>query len=207
MEKLLLWRKNQTIYWSLRKKGTSLHRLKLSAILKSWNLRMLHKLLLFWKVFQYRLESCKKENVVDVWARRTVRPIKTIISVIVPWCRGFIHAFFTIWVKLVYHVYASVGTNVGDIALWEVGSRERLVLRNFKVWDLSSCSMPLQVWYFNYHLCKTQISSNFSFESETSIFLLEIQTALVKDPGVSVNCITWSPDGSLFGKLGWTTGH
>ncbi|CAH9092059.1 unnamed protein product [Cuscuta epithymum] len=61
-----------------------------------------------------------------------------------------------------------VGTNVGDIALWEVGSRERLVLRNFKVWDLSACSNPLQ-------------------------------TALVKDPVVSVNCITWSPDGSLFG--------
>ncbi|KAK9677244.1 hypothetical protein RND81_11G130300 [Saponaria officinalis] len=37
-----------------------------------------------------------------------------------------------------------VGTNVGDIALWEVGSRERLVLRSFKVWDLSTCSMPLQ---------------------------------------------------------------
>ncbi|PIA24874.1 hypothetical protein AQUCO_16600005v1 [Aquilegia coerulea] len=37
-----------------------------------------------------------------------------------------------------------VGTNVGDIALWEVGSRERLFLRNFKVWDLGACSMPLQ---------------------------------------------------------------
>ncbi|KAL3835512.1 hypothetical protein ACJIZ3_010248 [Penstemon smallii] len=37
-----------------------------------------------------------------------------------------------------------VGTNVGDIGLWEVGSRERLVQRNFKVWDLSACSMPLQ---------------------------------------------------------------
>ncbi|GAV60959.1 WD40 domain-containing protein [Cephalotus follicularis] len=37
-----------------------------------------------------------------------------------------------------------VGTNVGDIGLWEVGSRERLVLKNFKVWDLSACSMPLQ---------------------------------------------------------------
>ncbi|PHU24123.1 Topless-related protein 4 [Capsicum chinense] len=61
-----------------------------------------------------------------------------------------------------------VGTNVGDIALWEVGSRERLVLRNFKVWDLGACSMPLQ-------------------------------TALVKDPGVSVNRVIWSPDGSLFG--------
>ncbi|KAG7998114.1 hypothetical protein I3843_01G242700 [Carya illinoinensis] len=61
-----------------------------------------------------------------------------------------------------------VGTNVGDIGLWEVGSRERLVLRNFKVWDLSACSVPLQA-------------------------------ALVKDPGVSVNRVIWSPDGSLFG--------
>ncbi|KAK9098543.1 hypothetical protein Syun_025588 [Stephania yunnanensis] len=37
-----------------------------------------------------------------------------------------------------------VGTNVGDIALWEVGSRERLFLKNFKVWDLGACTMPLQ---------------------------------------------------------------
>ncbi|KAF4387713.1 hypothetical protein G4B88_004040 [Cannabis sativa] len=61
-----------------------------------------------------------------------------------------------------------VGTNVGDIGLWEVGSRERLVLRNFKVWDLGACSVPLQA-------------------------------ALVKDPGVSVNRVIWSPDGALFG--------
>ncbi|XLR47376.1 hypothetical protein S83_032036, partial [Arachis hypogaea] len=60
-----------------------------------------------------------------------------------------------------------VGTNVGDIALWEVGSRERLVLRNFKAWDLSAYSMPFQA-------------------------------ALVKDPGVSVNRVIWSPDGALF---------
>ncbi|XP_047940621.1 topless-related protein 1 isoform X1 [Salvia hispanica] len=37
-----------------------------------------------------------------------------------------------------------VGTNVGDIGLWEVGSRERLMQRNFKVWDLSKCSMSFQ---------------------------------------------------------------
>ncbi|OIW15816.1 hypothetical protein TanjilG_04351 [Lupinus angustifolius] len=61
-----------------------------------------------------------------------------------------------------------VGTNVGDIALWEVGTRERLVLRNFKVWELGACSMPFQA-------------------------------ALVKDPGVSVNRVIWSPDGALFG--------
>ncbi|KAG0463244.1 hypothetical protein HPP92_021720 [Vanilla planifolia] len=37
-----------------------------------------------------------------------------------------------------------VGTNVGDIGLWEVGTRERLVLKNFKVWELGECSIPLQ---------------------------------------------------------------
>ncbi|KAK1287265.1 Topless-related protein 1 [Acorus calamus] len=61
-----------------------------------------------------------------------------------------------------------VGTNVGDIGLWEVGSKERLVLKNFKVWDLGACSMPLQ-------------------------------TSLVKDPGIAVNRVVWSPDGTLFG--------
>lgn len=43
----------------------------------------------------------------------------------------------------------SVGTNVGDIGLWEIGSRERLVQKNFKVWDLSACTMPLQVPHFS----------------------------------------------------------
>lgn len=41
-----------------------------------------------------------------------------------------------------FHV---VGTNVGDISIWEVGSRERLALKTFKVWDISACSMPFQV--------------------------------------------------------------
>ncbi|KAJ4708228.1 Topless-related protein [Melia azedarach] len=37
-----------------------------------------------------------------------------------------------------------VGTNMGDVMLWEVGNRERIAVKNFKVWDLGSCSMPLQ---------------------------------------------------------------
>ncbi|XWS11792.1 hypothetical protein CRYUN_Cryun37aG0031000 [Craigia yunnanensis] len=37
-----------------------------------------------------------------------------------------------------------VGTNIGDITIWEVGSRERPVSRKFKVWDLGACSMTLQ---------------------------------------------------------------
>ncbi|KAJ4951831.1 hypothetical protein NE237_028663 [Protea cynaroides] len=37
-----------------------------------------------------------------------------------------------------------VGTNVGEIAVWEVGSRERLAHKPFKVWDVSACSIPLK---------------------------------------------------------------
>ncbi|XP_010943652.1 protein TOPLESS-RELATED PROTEIN 2 isoform X1 [Elaeis guineensis] len=37
-----------------------------------------------------------------------------------------------------------VGTNVGDIGIWEVGSRERIAHKTFKVWDVSACSLPLQ---------------------------------------------------------------
>ncbi|CAL5419422.1 unnamed protein product [Camellia sinensis] len=33
-----------------------------------------------------------------------------------------------------------VGTNVGDVSIWEVGSRERLAHKPFKVWDLSAYS-------------------------------------------------------------------
>ncbi|KAM0933886.1 putative transcription factor WD40-like family [Dioscorea sansibarensis] len=61
-----------------------------------------------------------------------------------------------------------VGTSVGDIGLWDVGTRERLVLKNFKLWEFGTCPVSLQA-------------------------------ALVKEPGVSVNRILWSPDGSLFG--------
>ncbi|KAI3505449.1 hypothetical protein L1887_27579 [Cichorium endivia] len=37
-----------------------------------------------------------------------------------------------------------VGTNDGEISIWEVGSRERMIHKPFKVWDLSACSMPFQ---------------------------------------------------------------
>ncbi|XP_042420802.1 protein TOPLESS-RELATED PROTEIN 2-like isoform X1 [Zingiber officinale] len=44
----------------------------------------------------------------------------------------------------IQHTILLVGTNVGDIAIWEVGSKERLAHKTFKVWDISSCSLPLQ---------------------------------------------------------------
>jgi WD40 repeat protein len=37
-----------------------------------------------------------------------------------------------------------VGTNSGEIMIWDLGSRERIAQKNFKVWDLGACSMPVQ---------------------------------------------------------------
>ena len=62
------------------------------------------------------------------------------------------------------HCYCGpVGTHVGEIGIWEVGSQERLAHKNFKVWDLGSCSAPMQVTYMTstplwsqgnfYHCC------------------------------------------------------
>ncbi|KAJ0079158.1 hypothetical protein Patl1_24465 [Pistacia atlantica] len=42
-----------------------------------------------------------------------------------------------------------VGTNIGDISLWEVGSQERLAHESFKVWDISAASMALQTTLLN----------------------------------------------------------
>ncbi|CAA6669573.1 unnamed protein product [Spirodela intermedia] len=36
-----------------------------------------------------------------------------------------------------------VGTNIGDIGIWEVGSRERIAHKAFKVRDISACSVTL----------------------------------------------------------------
>lgn len=39
----------------------------------------------------------------------------------------------------------SVGTGTGEIMIWELGGRERISHRSFKVWDLGQCSVALQV--------------------------------------------------------------
>ncbi|XVE54456.1 hypothetical protein DITRI_Ditri03aG0082800 [Diplodiscus trichospermus] len=44
----------------------------------------------------------------------------------------------------VQQILLLVGTNLGDIILWEVGSGEMLAQKIFRVWDSSVCSMPLQ---------------------------------------------------------------
>ena len=54
--------------------------------------------------------------------------------------------FYMSFIEVMSYLYV-VGTNVGDISLWEVGSRERLVHKPFKVWYIQAASMPLQVLY------------------------------------------------------------
>ncbi|KAL6974158.1 Topless-related protein 4, variant 3 [Sarracenia purpurea var. burkii] len=44
----------------------------------------------------------------------------------------------------VQQIILLVGTNTGEIMVWELVSRERLTIRNFKVRDLGTCSMTLQ---------------------------------------------------------------
>ena len=51
----------------------------------------------------------------------------------------------------------SVGTNMGEVIVWELVSRERIAYRNFKVWELGSCSMPLQVCFLKFS-CRSCVS-------------------------------------------------
>ncbi|KAJ0488149.1 putative transcription factor WD40-like family [Helianthus annuus] len=44
----------------------------------------------------------------------------------------------------VQQILLLVGTSTGEIMIWELASRERLAHKNFKVWDHSAFSMPLQ---------------------------------------------------------------
>ncbi|XP_017983146.1 PREDICTED: topless-related protein 1 isoform X1 [Theobroma cacao] len=41
----------------------------------------------------------------------------------------------------VYQTFLLVGTNIGDIVLWDVNSGEKLLSRNFMVWNIGACSM------------------------------------------------------------------
>ena len=39
----------------------------------------------------------------------------------------------------------AVGSNNGEIALWELALQDRLVSKPFKIWDMAACSLPFQV--------------------------------------------------------------
>ncbi|XP_044482670.1 uncharacterized protein LOC123209027 isoform X1 [Mangifera indica] len=67
------------------------------------------------------------------------------------WSPGLVQssiADFLLLIKI--NAFRSImGTNVGDISLWEVGSVARLAHKSFKVWDKSAASMPLQMALLN----------------------------------------------------------
>ncbi|KAL3726618.1 hypothetical protein ACJRO7_031515 [Eucalyptus globulus] len=44
----------------------------------------------------------------------------------------------------VQQILLLVGTNMGDVMVWEVSSGARIALRKFKIWDMGTCSMALQ---------------------------------------------------------------
>ncbi|KAG6739989.1 hypothetical protein POTOM_057622 [Populus tomentosa] len=44
----------------------------------------------------------------------------------------------------VQQILLLVGTNTGEVMVWELGSRERIAWKNFKVWDLNARSRALQ---------------------------------------------------------------
>ncbi|XP_027366106.1 topless-related protein 3-like isoform X6 [Abrus precatorius] len=43
-----------------------------------------------------------------------------------------------------HHTLLLVGSNNGEITLWELSLREKLVSKPFKIWDMSACSLPFQ---------------------------------------------------------------
>ncbi|XP_030954605.1 topless-related protein 4-like [Quercus lobata] len=44
----------------------------------------------------------------------------------------------------VQQILLLVGTNMGEVMVWDLGSRERIASKNFKVWDIGSWSVALQ---------------------------------------------------------------
>lgn len=45
--------------------------------------------------------------------------------------------------------YWAVGCHNGEISLWELGMREKLVVKPFKIWDISACSLAFQVFHLH----------------------------------------------------------
>ncbi|KAJ4957139.1 hypothetical protein NE237_013922 [Protea cynaroides] len=43
-----------------------------------------------------------------------------------------------------HHSLLLVGSGNGEITLWEIGSHKRLVVKPFKIWDISACSLQFQ---------------------------------------------------------------
>ena len=47
-----------------------------------------------------------------------------------------------------FNACGAVGSSNGEITLWDLGLRERLVSKPFKIWDMAACSLAFQVLMF-----------------------------------------------------------
>ncbi|KEH37175.1 topless-like protein [Medicago truncatula] len=66
------------------------------------------------------------------------------------------------------HSILAVGSENGEISLWEARLRERLISKPFKIWNISNCSV-------------------------------EFQALNLKEPWISINRVSWSPDACFIG--------
>lgn len=95
-------------------------------------------------------------------------------------------------------VDTSVGTSTGAIGLWEVSSGKKLLSKYFNVWEIEACSTLFKVHSLlsYYFFLRTKIQGLWNLNN-----LQHVQTSLVRDSCMSVNRVTWSPEGSLFGMF------
>ncbi|KAK9084291.1 hypothetical protein Scep_030762 [Stephania cephalantha] len=68
-----------------------------------------------------------------------------------------------------HHTLVLVGSANGETTLWEIASRERLVSKGFKIWDMANCSVLFQA------------------------------AIAKDPGAISINRVAWSPDGNLLG--------
>ncbi|KAH7513409.1 hypothetical protein FEM48_Zijuj12G0196900 [Ziziphus jujuba var. spinosa] len=93
-----------------------------------------------------------------------------------------------------HHTILAVGCANGEMTLWDVGLRERLVSKPFKIWDMATCSGQFQ---FPYDIVRI-----LHYKSSRCIGMLTgslLQALIVKDSSISVSRVSWSPDGNLIG--------
>ncbi|KAE8733394.1 Topless-related protein 3 [Hibiscus syriacus] len=54
-----------------------------------------------------------------------------------------------------HNVIGAVGSTNGEITLWEIGMQEKMVSKSFKIWEMSTCSIPFQALMVNLYLSAT----------------------------------------------------
>ncbi|CAI9288731.1 unnamed protein product [Lactuca saligna] len=85
--------------------------------------------------------TCIKKNLFLSFLIKRINDYSIVLSF---WCRFLGSNVMSMDFHPQHQTIPLAGTNVGEISIWEIGTRERMVHKPFKVWDLSACSMPFQ---------------------------------------------------------------